>query len=68
MAKFCFYGKNDLTQSPIGATEAPSREQAVQYFSLVKMLPANDFLAIFNVKEFTHEENTTRGNKQLLKG
>lgn len=68
MAKFCFYSKNDTTQKIIGATDAQSLEEATTYFSLVKMLPVDDFLSIFAVKLYTYEESTTRNTKQLLKG
>jgi len=66
--KFCFYSKNDPTQTAIGATDANTKEEAINYFSLVKMLPKPDFLNIFNVKAYTYEEGITGTNKQLLKG
>ncbi len=44
MAKFCFYSKNNPTQEPVGVVDAVSREEAVKFFSLTKMLPVNDFL------------------------
>ena len=38
--KFCFYSKNDPKQEAIGACEALSLQEAVKFFSLTKMLPA----------------------------
>lgn len=68
MAKFCFYSKNDPTQEAIGAVEALTKEEAIKFFSLTKMLPVQEFLTIFNVKQYTYEESNQAGNKQLLKG
>lgn len=68
MAKFCFYSKNDPKQEAIGATEAQTQEEAIKFFSLTKMLPVQEFLTIFNVKQYTYEESNQTGNKQLLKG
>jgi hypothetical protein len=68
MAKFCFYSKNNPTQEPVGIVEALSREEAIKYFSLTKMLPVNDFLTIFEVKNYGAQEGIAEGTKQLLKG
>jgi hypothetical protein len=68
MAKFCFYSKNDPNQEPIGATQAPSKEEAIKFFSLIKMLPVDQFLTIFTVKEYAYGESYTSNSKQLLKG
>lgn len=68
MAKFCFYSKNDPNQEPIGATEASTKEEAIKFFSLTKMLPVDQFLTIFTVKEYAYGESYTASNKQLLKG
>lgn len=68
MAKFCFYSKSDPKQEAIGATEALTQEEAIKFFSLTKMLPVQEFLTIFNVKQYTYEESNQAGNKQLLKG
>jgi hypothetical protein len=68
MAKFCFYSKNDSNQEPIGATEAQSKEEAIKFFSLTKMLPVEQFLTIFTVKEYSYGESYKTSNKQLLKG
>jgi hypothetical protein len=70
MAKFYFYSKNNPTQEPVGVVEVASREEAIKYFSLSKMLPVNDFLTIFEVKNYTHgaQEGIAEGTKQLLKG
>jgi hypothetical protein len=68
MSKFCFYSKNDPNQEAIGATEALSKEEAIKFFSLTKMLPVQEFLTIFNVKQYTYEESSKADNKQLLKG
>lgn len=68
MAKFCFYSKRDPKQEPVGAVDALTKEEAVKFFSLTKMLPVQEFLTIFNVKEYTYEESNQAGNKQLLKG
>ena len=68
MPQFCFYSKNNPTQEPVGVIYATSKEEAVKFFSLTKQLPVNDFLTIFEVKEYTYEESNQAGNKQLLKG
>lgn len=70
MAKFCFFSKNNPTQEPVGVCEALSKEEAIKFFSLTKMLPVNDFLTIFEVKNYTHgtEEGIKGNTKQLLKG
>lgn len=68
MPQFCFYSKNNPTQEPVGVIYAASKEEAVKFFSLSKQLPVNDFLTIFEVKEYTYEESNQAGNKQLLKG
>jgi hypothetical protein len=70
MAKFCFYSKSNPTQEPVGVVDAVSREEAIKFFSLSKMLPVNDFLTIFEVKSYTHgaQEGITESSKQLLKG
>lgn len=64
--KFCFYSKNDPSQEPIGACEAMTQDEAVKFFALTKMLPVDQFLLLFNVKQFTYEEGYKTGNKQLL--
>lgn len=70
MAKFCFYSKSSPTQEPVGVVDALSREEAIKFFSLTKMLPVNDFLTIFEVKNYTYgaQEGITESSKQLLKG
>ena len=70
MAQFCFYSKNNPTQEPVGVIYAASKEEAVKFFSLTKQLSVNDFLTIFEVKNYTHgaQEGITENNKQLLKG
>ena len=69
MAKFCFYSKNDYNQEPIGATEATSREEALRFFSLTKMLPTEQFQTLFNIKEYSYGEGISKeNNKSLLKG
>lgn len=70
MGKFCFYSKSNPTQEPVGVVEALSREEAVKFFSLTKMLPVNDFLTIFEVKSYTYgaQEGIKENAKQLLKG
>lgn len=68
MGRFSFYSKNNPAKEAIGVIEAATREEAVKYFSLAKMLSVNDFLTIFEVKSYGFEESTQTGNKQLLKG
>jgi hypothetical protein len=70
MAKFCFYSKNNPTQEPVGVIYAASREEAVKFFSLSKQLSVNDFLTIFEVKNYTYgtQEGIKENTKQLLKG
>lgn len=70
MAQFCFYSKNNPTQEPVGVIQATSREEAVKFFSLSKQLPVNDFLTIFEVKNYTYgaQEGIAESTKQLLKG
>lgn len=64
--KFCFYSKQDPAQEAIGACEALSLQEAVKFFSLTKMLPADQFKVLFGVKQFTYEEGTQGNSKQLL--
>lgn len=68
--QYCFYSKNNPTQEPVGVVNALSREEAIKYFSLTKMLSITDFLTIFEVKSYTHgaQEGIKEGTKQLLKG
>lgn len=70
MSKFCFYSKNNPTQEPVGVINAASREEAVKFFSLSKQLSVNDFLTIFEVKNYTYgtQEGIKENTKQLLKG
>lgn len=70
MAQFCFYSKNNPTQEPVGVVEALSREEAVKFFSLSKQLSVNDFLTIFEVKNYSYgtQEGIAENTKQLLKG
>ena len=70
MAKFWFYSKSNPTQEHVGVVDALSREEAIKFFSLTKMLPVNDFLTIFEVKSYTHgtQEGIAENTKQLLKG
>jgi hypothetical protein len=68
MPQFCFYSKNNPTQEPVGVIYAASKEEAIKFFSLTKQLPVNDFLTIFEVKNYTYEESNQAGDKQLLKG
>lgn len=70
MAKFCFYSKSSLTEEPVGVVDALSREEAIKFFSLTKMLSINDFLTIFEVKGYTYgaQEGIAESNRQLLKG
>ena len=68
MAKFCFYSKSDPRQEPVGAVEALTKEEAIKFFSLTKMLPVEQFLTIFTVKEYSYGESYKTSNKQLLKG
>ena len=70
MGQFCFYSKNNPTQEPVGVIYAASKEEAIKFFSLTKQLSVNDFLTIFEVKNYTYgaQEGITENNKQLLKG
>jgi hypothetical protein len=70
MPQFCFYSKNNPTQEAVGVVYAASREEAVRFFSLSKQLPINDFLTIFEVKNYTYgtQEGLKENTKQLLKG
>ncbi len=70
MPQFCFYSKNDATQEPVGTLFASTREEAVKFFSLTKQLSVQDFLTIFEVKNYTHgtQEGIKENTKQLLKG
>jgi len=68
--QYCFYSKNSSTQEPIGVVGAPTREEAIRYFSLNKMLSISDFLTIFEVKLYSNgtTESIAENSKQLLKG
>jgi hypothetical protein len=70
MPQFCFYSRNNPTQEPVGIVEAVTRAEAVKYFSLTKQLPINDFLTIFEVKNYAYgaQEGIKENVKQLLKG
>jgi len=70
MPQFCFYSKSNPTQEPVGIVEAVTRAEAVKYFSLTKQLPINDFLTIFEVKNYAYgtQEGIKENVKQLLKG
>ena len=70
MPQFCFYSKNSPTQEPVGIIEAVTRAEAIKFFSLSKQLPVNDFLTIFEVKNYTYgaQEGIKENAKQLLKG
>jgi len=70
MPQFCFYSKNNPTQEPVGVLQAASREEAIKFFSLSKQLPVNDFLTIFEVKNYSYgaQEGIKENAKQLLKG
>lgn len=70
MSKFCFYSKNSPTQETIGVVEALSREEAIKFFSLSKMLSVRDFLTIFEVERYEYgaKEGVAENTKQLLKG
>lgn len=67
---YCFYSKNNPTQEPIGVVGTNTREEAIKYFALNKMLSVNDFLTIFEVKVYSHgtTESIAENHKQLLKG
>jgi len=68
--QFCFYSKNSPIQEAVGVVGANTREEAIKYFALNKMLSVNDFLCIFEVKVYSHgtTENLRENSKQLLKG
>jgi len=70
MAQFCFYSKNSPTQEAVGVVAATTRDEAVKYFALNKMLSITDFLTIFEVKNYSYgaQEGIKEGTKQLLKG
>lgn len=70
MPQFCFYSKNNPTQEPVGVLRAATREEAIKFFSLSKQLSLNDFLTIFEVKEYAYgtQEGIAESTKQLLKG
>ena len=70
MPQFCFYSRNNPTQEPVGVLNAQSREEAITFFSLSKQLPVNDFLTIFEVKNYMYgaQEGIKENTKQLLKG
>jgi hypothetical protein len=70
MPQFCFYSKNSPTQEPVGIVQAVTRAEAITFFSLSKQLPINDFLTIFEVKNYTYgaQEGIKENTKQLLKG
>ena len=70
MPQFCFYSKGNPTQEPVGVLHASSREEAIKFFSLSKQLSINDFLTIFEVKNYNYgaQEGIAESTKQLLKG
>jgi len=52
MKRYMYYNKLDVNQEPLGKLEAISLEDAILIASHVKEMSKEDFLKIFEVKEW----------------
>jgi hypothetical protein len=52
MKLFIYYNKSDLTQEPYGKLEAINLEDATLIASHIKQMSKEDFLNIFEIKEY----------------
>lgn len=52
MKQFIYYNKLDSTKEPQGKLEAINLEDAILLASHIKEMPKEDFLTVFEVKEY----------------
>ena len=57
MKKYIYYNKSDLTKEPQGKLEAINLEDAILIASHIKQMPKEDFLNIFEIKEYGSKKN-----------
>ena len=57
MKKYIYYNKSDLTKEPQGKLEAINLEDAILIASHIKQMPKEDFLNIFEIKEYGPKQN-----------
>ena len=52
MKSFIYYNKLDSKQEPQGKIEADNEEQAILMAAIIKQMLVDDFLNVFEVKEY----------------
>ena len=52
MKSFIYYSKFDSKQEPQGKIEADNEEQAILMAAIIKQMLVDDFLNVFEVKEY----------------
>ena len=52
MKSFIYYNKFDSKQEPQGRIEADDEEQAILMAAIIKQMLVDDFLNVFEVKEY----------------
>ena len=57
MKKYIYYNKLDLTKEPQGKLEAINLEDAILIASHIKQMSKEDFLNIFEIKEYGPKQN-----------
>lgn len=57
MKKYIYYNKSDLTKEPQGKLEAINLEDAILIASHIKQMSKEDFLNIFEIKEYGPKKN-----------
>ena len=56
---YYFYSKYDLLKETIDQKEFYSFKEALLYFSVVKHLPPDEFLNLYEISNKSHEEKKT---------
>ena len=57
MKKYIYYNKLDSTKEPHGKLEAINLEDAILIASHIKQMSKEDFLNIFEIKEYGSKQN-----------
>ena len=57
MKSYIYYNKLDSTKEPHGKFEAINLEDAILIASHIKQMPKEDFLNIFEIKEYGSKQN-----------
>ena len=52
MKQYIYYSKFDTKQEPQGKIEADNEEQAILMAAIIKQMLVDDFLNVFEVKEY----------------